>query len=234
MYITISIILGLIPFLQFFIKGWLFFGVSSLILIFSYFILKNRGTFHFITLSSLLLISQLIMNFMEFSNIPLFIYIAFASFLLFIASRDERIVDDLKRYIKNEGYSDENWKFEICFFGMGQIKNIDQLTNLTTAVFGFGDKGIAFSTKLGNGLYKRFIDYKDIDDFGMFKLQKKQELYYPKIRDMFMWPTNMTTMHKPYINTYGLYLLINDETLTFYEAPSIIIKISEHLEQNAR
>jgi len=68
----------------------------------------------------------------------------------------------------------------------------------------------------------------------MFKLQKKQELYYPKIRDMFIWPRNMSTMHKPYINTYGLYLLVGDESLTFYESPSIILKISEHLEEVRR
>ncbi len=234
MYRFISIFFGLVPLIQFFIKGWYFFGISSIVLIISYFILKKSGSKSFITEGALLLISQLFMNIMGLSNIPIFLYISLATGLIFIASRDEKIVDDLKDYIKETGHSKENWDFEICFFGMGQIRNIDQLTNLSTAVFGFSDKGIAFNTKLKSGNYMRFIDYNEIDDFGMFKLQKKQELYYPKIRDMFIWPRNMSTMHKPYINTYGLYLLVGDESLTFYESPSIILKISEHLEEVRR
>lgn len=234
MYRFISIFFGLVPLIQFFIKGWYFFGISSIALIISYFILKKRGSKPFITEGTLLLISQLFMNIMGLSNIPIFLYISLATGLIFIASRDEKIVDDLKDYIKETGHSKENWDFEICFFGMGQIRNIDQLTNLSTAAFGFSDKGIAFNTKLKSGNYMRFIDYNEIDDFGMFKLQKKQELYYPKIRDMFIWPSNMSTMHKPYINTYGLYLLVGDESLTFYESPNIILKISEHLEEVRR
>lgn len=234
MYLLVSIFFGLIPLIQFFIKGWYFFGLSSIGLIVSYFMLKKRGAKPFITEGALLLIAQLFMNIIGLSNIPIFLYISLAAVLIFVASRDEKIVDDLKDYIKETGHSKENWDFEVCFFGMGQIKNIDQLTNLSTAAFGFSDKGIAFNTKLRSGNYTRFIDYNEIDDFGMFKLQKKQELYYPKIRDMFIWPSNMSTMHKPYINTYGLYLLVGDESLTFYESPSIILKISEHLEEARR
>jgi len=234
MYRLVSVFFGLIPLIQFFLKGWYFFGISSIVLIASYYILKKKGSNPFIIEGAVLLISQVFMNIIGMSNIPIFLYISLATILIFVASRDEKIVDDLKEYIKETGHSNGNWDFEICFFGMGQIRNIDELTNLSTAAFGFGEKGIAFNTKLGNGSYMRFIDYNEIDDFGMFKLQKKQELYYPKIRDMFIWPNNMSTMHKPYINTYGLYILVGDESLTFYESPNIILKISEHLEEVRR
>lgn len=232
MKLIFSFFVGLIPLLQFFVKGWLFFGISSLTLILSYFLLRRNNSKIFLIEASSLLISQIFMLFLGFSNIPIFLYIIVAAVLIFIASKEEKMLDDLKKFIKESGYSSNNWNYELCFFGMGQINDMDHLYNLTPSAFGYGEKGIAFNTKLGNGSeYKRFIKYKDMDNFGLFRIQKKQEPYYPKIRDMVVWPKNMSTMHKSTVDTYGLYICVEDETLTFYESANIMLKISNYMEK---
>jgi len=232
MSLILSIVFGSIPLLQFFIKGYIFFGVSLLLLIISYFLIRRKGSINFMVESTLLLGSQVLLVAFNVSNIFLFIYIALASALLYLASMEDRKIDELKKFISESGYKSDNYEAIFCFFGLGQVKNIEELKNMKSAVLAYGKDGIAYDVKMETGDIKRFIPYKDMDDYGMFRLEKEQEPYYQKMWELF-WPSSrLRTLHKPQLETFGLYFVVEDEIVTFYEEPGILYKVSNYLDDN--
>jgi len=79
--LIISILFGLIPFIQFFIGGWIFFGVSLILMIISYFIIRKNSSLNFVVYALVLIASQIVVFMNGASNIPLFVYAAIASAL---------------------------------------------------------------------------------------------------------------------------------------------------------
>jgi hypothetical protein len=183
--------------------------------------------------STLLLAMQVILVIIDVSNIFLFIYIALASALLYLASMEDRKIDELKSFIKQAGYDPETFNFIFCFFGLGQIKNLDELKNLKSAVLGYGKDGIAYSVKMETGDINRFLSYDELSDYGMFRLEKEQEPYFQKTWELF-WPSSrLRTLHKPQLETFGLFFVVKDEIVTFYEEPGLLYKVANYLDDNA-
>jgi hypothetical protein len=183
--------------------------------------------------STLLLAVQVILVVFDISNIFLFIYIALASALLYLASMEDRKIDELKGFIKQSGYNPESFDFIFCFFGLGQIKNLDELKNMKSSVLGYGKDGIAYSVKMETGDINRFISYEELNDYGMFRLEKEQEPYFQKTWELF-WPSRrLRTLHKPQLETFGLFFVVKDEVVTFYEEPGLLYKVANYLDDNA-
>lgn len=232
MNLTLAILFGIIPLLQFFVHGYLFFGISLLSLIISYFVIRRKGAINFMVESTVLLFTQVFLVIFNISNIFIFLYIVLASALLYIASMEDKKIDELKKFIKENGYNTENYDFIFCFFGLGQIKNLEELKNMKSAVLAYGKKGIAYSVKMETGDISRFIKYEDLDDYGMFRLEKEQEPYFQKTWELF-WPSGrLRTLHKPQLETFGLFFVIKDEIVTFYEEPDQLYKVANYLDDN--
>ncbi len=230
MYLFLSIIFGTIPLLQFLVQGYLFFGMSLLLLIISYFVIRRKGSINFMVESTVLLGTQVILVAFDISNIFLFIYIALASSLLYLASMEDRKIDELKSFIKENGFDPDNYDFIFCFFGLGQVKNLEELKNMKSSVLGYGKDGIAFSVKMETGDINRFIKYEELDDYGMFRLEKEQDPHYQKMWELF-WPSSrLRTLHKPQLETFGLFFVVKDEIFTFYEEPGLLYKVSNYLD----
>ena len=233
MKLILSILFGIVPLLQFFIQGYLFFGVSLLLLIVSYFLIRRQGAINFMVESTVLLGTQVVLVAFDISNIFIFIYIALASALLYLASMEDRKIDELKSFIKQNGYNTDSYNFIFCFFGLGQIKNLEELKNMKSAVLGYGKEGIAYSVKMETGDINRFIKYENLDDYGMFRLEKEQEPYFQKTWELF-WPSSrLRTLHKPQLETFGLFFVVKDEIVTFYEEPGLLYKVANYLDDNA-
>ena len=125
----------------------------------------------------------------------------------------------------------ENYIFEMCFYGQGEIGNLEEVRNLQSVILAMGKNGIAINMQIDKKQINRFISKKEIVDFGVFKFEKDQEFYYARIRDMF-WPQRkIINLHKPKLETYGFAVRLDDETLSFYEEANIIFKISDTMEK---
>ena len=235
MNLIIPIIFGAIPLTQFFIKGWLFFGISLITFIVGYNLFKRSSSKEFLTYSISILLSQTVCTLFNASNTANFVYLVITAILFFIGSLDLKIVDNLKKFLKDNKINIKDWKFETCYFGYGQIQAKEDIEHFESAVIGIGKEGIAFNVKMAqNNEFKKFIKYNEISDYGMYKKQKKQDYYgyAPKIRDMFLPSKNLTTLHKPYLDTYILSIQVEEELYSFYENVKIIESLVETMEKN--
>ncbi|BBE31316.1 hypothetical protein OSSY52_14570 [Tepiditoga spiralis] len=235
MNIIIPIILGLIPLTQFFVKGWLFFGVSLITFIIGYNLFKRSSSKEFLSYSISILLSQTICTLFNISNTAIFVYLLITAILFFIGSLDLKIVDNLKNFLKENKVNLKEWEFEMCYFGYGQVQAKEDIEHFESAVIGIGKEGIAFNVKMAkNNEFKKFIKYNEINDYGMYKKQKKQDYYgyAPKIRDMFLPSKDITTLHKPYLDTYILTIQTGEEIYSFYENVKIIENLVKIIEEN--
>ena len=222
----ISILFGLIPFIQFFLGGWIFFGVSLILMIMSYFIIRKNSSLNFVVYALVLIASQTAVFMNGVSNIPLFVYMAIASALFLVAASDEKVIDNLRKELNQAGVKTKEGVFELCFFGMGEINDLESLSGLKTTVVFIGDGRAAFTVPMPKSTISRTIMLDDIIDYGVFRLAKKQSpIYYTKISEMFLPAKRLRTLHKPEVETYGLYIDTADERLSFYEEPKVLQKL---------
>jgi len=128
----ISIFFGLIPFIQFFLGGWIFFGVSLILMILSYFIIRKNSSLNFVVYALVLIASQTAVFMNGVSNIPLFVYMAIASALFLVAASDEKVIDNFRKELNQAGVKTKEGVFELCFFGMGEINDLESLSGLKT------------------------------------------------------------------------------------------------------
>ena len=226
----ISIIFSLIIYLQFLIRGWPFIGISILSMIIFYNLNKKKGSIYFTLFSALILINQVIMYILKSSSLLEFIFIIISALIFFVAASDEKKVDILKKYLKENSEDPKKFKYDLCFFGMGEIDNLENMKNLSQAVLAYNKDKIAYNVKLITGEYSRIISKKEIEDYGLIRVKKSQEPYYPKLWEM-VWPSpRLRTLHKPYLETFILAIQLKDERITFYEEPKILYKITKELD----
>ncbi|KLO22995.1 hypothetical protein X275_04390 [Marinitoga sp. 1197] len=231
-YLILSIILGLIPFIQLFVKGWLFFGVSLIAFIIYYQILKLKGKEVFSFLAGTIIGSEAIALLFGFTNYFILFYLLVVSGIFLVAANEERKFDILKNYIRNNNFKPENWRYYHLFFGRGEISSIEEIGKLFSSTFAIGNNYIAYSFKMPNGDYFNQIIYKnEIESYNLYDIKGNQEFYYPKIRDLFLPNKRIRTLHKPFLESFCLTIALkNGEVISFYEEPDVLQKIIDDLD----
>lgn len=230
-YKIISILIGLTPFIQFFLRGWIFLILTLPIYVSIHFYLKRRDYRNYLIYASILVISQIVVYLLGLTSIIIFIYILIVAFLMYIASKDSKRYNFIENYLEEIGENTKEYFFEMCYYGNEQMGNIEDVKNMMSTVIAIGENGVGINFHVNDEFVNRFIRKKNIEDFGLFKFEKNQKPYYFRIRDMF-WPRReIINLHKPTLETYGLFIQTKDEMLTFYEEPKIIFKISKVMEK---
>lgn len=230
--LILSILFGLTPFLQLFIKGWAFFGLSLILFIIYYQILKGKGKSVFSFLAGTIIASEAIAVLFGFTNFLVLFYILVVSAIFLVAANEEKKIDILKNHIDINNFNSKEWKFYQLFFGRGEISSIEEVGKLLPAVFAIGENKIAYSFKMPNGEYfNQIINKNDIKEYNLFDIKGKQELYYVKIQDLFLPNRRLRNLHKPYLESFCLSIYLKEnEVITFYEEPEILHKIVEKLD----
>ncbi|KAF2955266.1 hypothetical protein [Marinitoga sp. 38H-ov] len=232
-YLVLSVIFGLIPLMQVVIKGWLFFGISLIAFIIFYQILKSKGKRVFSFLAGTIIASEAIAMIFGFTNFFVLFYLLVVSGVFLVAANEENKVDILKDYITLNKYNKNNWKFYHLFFGRGEITSLEEAGKLLPSVFAIGEKNIAFSFKMPNGdYYKQIISKTNIEEYNLYDIKGKQDIYYVKMQDLFLPNRRIRTLHKPYLETFCLTITTKDgEMISFYEEPDVLQKIIKELEK---
>ncbi|MBM7560057.1 hypothetical protein [Marinitoga litoralis] len=232
-YIILSILFGLIPILQIFIKGWLFFGISLILYIISYQLLKNKGKKLFSFLAGTILGSEAIALLFGFTNFFILFYLIVVSGIFLVAANEEKKIDMIKEYINNNNFDTKKWKYYHLFFGRGEITSLEEVGKLLSATFAIGENNIAYSFKMPNGDYfKNIISKKDIEEYNLYDIKGKQEIYYVKMQDLFLPNRRLRTLHKPYLESFCLTISTKDgEIISFYEEPDVLQKIVKELDE---
>ncbi|SHE36287.1 hypothetical protein SAMN02745164_00273 [Marinitoga hydrogenitolerans DSM 16785] len=231
-YLILSIIFGLIPFFQLFIKGWLFFLISLILFIIFYHILKNRGKQAFSFLAATILGSEAFALLFGFTNFFILFYLLVVSGIFLVAANEEKKFDILKEHIKNNNFNFKDWNFYHLFFGRGEISSLEEIGKLISSTFAIGENHIAYSLKTPNGdYYNQIISKEDIESYNLYDIKGKQELYYAKMQDLFIPNKQIRTLHKPYLESFCLTILLkNGELISFYEEPDVLQKIIKNLD----
>jgi hypothetical protein len=232
-YLVLSIIFGLIPLIQVFIKGWLFFGVSLIAFIIFYQILKLKGKRVFSFLAGTIIASEAIAMLFGFTNFFVLFYLLVVSGIFLVAANEENKIDILKEHIRLNNFNNDKWKYYHLFFGRGEITSIEEAGKLLPSVFAIGENSIAFSFKMPNGDYfKNIISKKDIEEYNLYDIKGKQEIYYVKMQDLFLPNRRLRTLHKPYLESFCLTISTKDgEIISFYEEPDVLQKIVKELDE---
>jgi len=160
------------------------------------------------------------------------IYNVVVAILFYIQITDEKKLENLKKELQNRKINSQKWNFFGTFFAQGRIETLENLKDMKQTFLGIGKEGIIFSLKMPTGEITRYIKAKEIKNFGMFRLEGDQEIYYSKISDMFLPSKRLRTLHKPTLETYGVYIELSDEVLSFYEEAKTIKEVTDKLEEN--
>ncbi|GAB6189110.1 hypothetical protein JCM30566_08490 [Marinitoga arctica] len=232
-YTILSILFGLIPFAQLYIKGWLFFGISLIAFIIYYQILKNKGKQVFSFLSATIIGSEAIALLFGFTNFFILFYLIIVSGIFLVAANEEKKVDILREYIKSNNFDYKKWSFYHLFFGRGEISSIEEAGKLIPSVFAIGERKIAYSVKMPNGdFYNNIIPIEKINSYNLYDIKGKQELYYTKIQDLFLPNRRLRTLHKPYLESFCISISTMDgDLISFYEEPDILQKVIKKLDE---
>ncbi|NUU98040.1 hypothetical protein [Marinitoga sp. 1138] len=232
-YSILAILFGLTPLLQYFIKGWAFFGVSLILFIIFYRILKLQGKQVFSFLAGTIIAAEAIALLFGFTNLFILAYLITVAIIFLVAANDEKKIDILKEYLSESGENEKDWNFYHLFFGRGEVSSIEEIGKLLGSILGIKDGKIAFSVQMPNGdYYKRIINKSDIKSYNLYDIKSNQELYYVKIRDLFMPNRRLRTLHKPHLETFCLTIETTDgEIVSFYEEPDVLQKIVKQLDE---
>ncbi|WGS65591.1 hypothetical protein [Marinitoga aeolica] len=232
-YIVLSILFGLTPLVQFFIKGWLFFGISLIAFIIFYQILKSKGKQAFSFLSATIIGSEAFALLFGFTNFFILFYLLVVSGIFLVAANEEKKVDILRDYLKINNFNSKKWDYYHLFFGRGEISSIEEVGKLIPSIFAIGEGKIAYSVKMPNGdYYNQIIPIENVNSYDLYDIKGNQELYYVKIQDLFLPNRRLRTLHKPYLESFCLTISTKDgELISFYEEPDILQKIIKKLDE---
>ena len=143
---------------------------------------------------------------------------------------DERPKEKMTRELGLSGPINRR-RVSSVFYTFGRVAQIEKV-NMSQSYSIVHENAFHFTVDVpGTGRVKMTVPLEEIEEVSVHMSMSPGELYLPSLRDMFLPAKKIKMIGKPKIKDYFLLVKTSEDTYSFYEEPSTVLRIQEEIEE---